>query len=66
MDVKILLLIIIALLTIANPVMAGNREGAVTLSPFSEHKGFRMERSISTLIGSGGSGVATTSPGISG
>jgi len=40
MDVKILLLIIIALLTIANPVMAGNREGAVTLTPFFGAQGF--------------------------
>jgi OOP family OmpA-OmpF porin len=34
MDVKFPLLIIAVFLTIANPVMAENREGAVTLSPF--------------------------------
>jgi len=34
MGTKVLLLILAALLIIANPVMAGNREGAFTLSPF--------------------------------
>jgi OOP family OmpA-OmpF porin len=34
MYTKVLFLIVTALLTISNPVMAGNREGAVTLSPF--------------------------------
>jgi len=42
MDVKVLLLIITTLLTIANPVMAGNREGAVTLSPFFGVQSFAM------------------------
>lgn len=40
MNVKVLLLVAAALLSIANPVMAGNREGAVTLSPFFGGQGF--------------------------
>ncbi|MRR06174.1 MAG: porin family protein [Deltaproteobacteria bacterium] len=42
MDVKVLLLIVTAFLTIANPAMAGNREGAVTLSPFFGGQMFAM------------------------